>query len=170
MNDSEVKLNESNESGVTFSASLPMRLHRALDAVLPPFRALFADYDLTEQQWRVLRVLWEQPGLTQSALSHETLIPSNSLVGVLDRLERRALIVRLRSTSDRRLVHVRATPAGLALGEQIRPKLEPIYAALAARLGAEKLAHLYEALDALDALDAVCEEKFTKEEKTHVAR
>jgi len=127
-----------------------MRLHRALDEIMPPFRALFAAHDLTEQQWRVLRVLWEQPGLTQNALARETLIPSNSLVGVLDRLEKRTLITRLRSTTDRRAVHVRATPQGLALGAQIRPQLEPIYAALEARIGPEKLSNLFEALDALE--------------------
>ena len=130
-----------------------MRLHRALDEVMPPYRALFAEHDLTEQQWRILRVLWEQPGLTQNVLSQETLIPSNSLVGVLDRLERRGLITRLRSTTDRRAVHVRATPAGLALGDEIRPKLEPIHAALEARLGAEKFRVLCEALDALTHLE-----------------
>ena len=138
-----------NDSQVSFSGSLPMRLHRALDAVLPPFRALFAEHELTEQQWRVLRILWEQPGLSQNELSKEALIPSNSLVGILDRLEKRELIARLRSTTDRRLIHVRATPKGLALGDQIRPKLEPIYAVLEARLGTDKLAHLYEALEAL---------------------
>ena len=138
-----------NDSQVSFFQSLPMRLHRALDEVMPPFRGLFAEFGLTEQQWRVLRVLWERPDLTQNVLSKETLIPRNSLVGVLDRLERRTLITRLRSTTDRRLIHVRATPDGLALGDRIRPRLEPIYAAIKARLGPERLHNLYEALDGL---------------------
>ena len=43
-----------------FSRSLPMMLIRALDAVMPRFRDIFKEFGLTEQQWRVLRVLWEQ--------------------------------------------------------------------------------------------------------------
>ena len=138
-----------NDDDVSFSDSLIMRLHQALDAVLPPFRALFAEYNLTEQQWRVLRVLWERPGLPQHQLAEATLIASNSLVGVLDRLEKRHLIARLRSTTDRRVVHVRATPAGLALGDEIRPRIRPIYAHLEARLGTETLETLGQALKLL---------------------
>ena len=39
---------------VSFDQSLPMILHRTLDAVMPDYRELFARYNLTEQQWRVL--------------------------------------------------------------------------------------------------------------------
>jgi len=41
-----------------FHQTLPMMLNLTLDAVMPLYRELFARYDLTEQQWRILRVLW----------------------------------------------------------------------------------------------------------------
>jgi DNA-binding MarR family transcriptional regulator len=45
-----------------FSRSLPMLLYRTLDAVMPRFRRIFNEFGLTEQQWRVLRVLWQHEG------------------------------------------------------------------------------------------------------------
>ncbi len=42
-----------------FSHSLPMMLYRTLDTVMPRFRQIFSEFGLTEQQWRVLRVLWQ---------------------------------------------------------------------------------------------------------------
>ena len=57
-----------------------MRLYRALDAVMPAFRQVFSEFGLTEQQWRVLRVLWEQGAVPLSSLASATLIPAPSLV------------------------------------------------------------------------------------------
>ena len=78
----------------SFHDSLPMRLYRALDAVMPAFRQVFSEFGLTEQQWRVLRVLWEQGAVPLSSLASATLIPAPSLVGVVDRLTRNGLVAR----------------------------------------------------------------------------
>jgi DNA-binding MarR family transcriptional regulator len=59
-----------------FSRSLPIILYRTLDAVMPRFRQIFNEFGLTGQQWRVLRVLWEQESITFSELSELTLIPA----------------------------------------------------------------------------------------------
>ena len=68
----------------TFSESLPMMLYSALDAVMPRFRRIFKDFGLTEQQWRVLRVLWEADPVAFQTMSEITLIPPPSLVGVIE--------------------------------------------------------------------------------------
>ena len=65
----------------SFDESLPMLLNRTLDGVLPAFRELFARYNVTEQQWRVLRVLWSAPKVTSAEISARTLLPAPSLVG-----------------------------------------------------------------------------------------
>ena len=99
-------INIYNEPVIRFETSLPMMLYRALDAVLPPFRAIFSDFGITEGQWRVLRALWETDNMTLSELAPVTLTDSPALVGIVDRLERQGLVRRERSTDDRRLVHV----------------------------------------------------------------
>ena len=117
-----------------FEASFPMMLHRSLDAVLPDYRALFSEFGLTEQQWRILRALWERTAITHNELARITLIPANSLVGILERLEKRELVVRIRSVEDRRNVIVKATAGGRALERQVEPKLAEVQARLRDRM------------------------------------
>lgn len=113
-----------------FSHSLPMLLYRALDAVMPRFRRIFNEAGLTEQQWRVLRVLWEHDAIAQNELAALTLIPAPSLVGVLDRLAAVGLVERQRSAADRRSMRVGATSAGRQLEERVMPAVAAVYAEL----------------------------------------
>lgn len=113
-----------------FSGSMPMMLNRALDAVMPRFRKIFNDFDLTEQQGRVLRVLWERDSIAFNELSALTLIPPPSLVGVVDRLQKADLVGRRRSDSDRRRVSVYVTETGKELERQIMPRVASTYAEL----------------------------------------
>ena len=110
-----------------FNDSLPMMLHRALDAIMPRFRSIFSDFNLTEQQWRVLRVLWELEEATVRQLAELTLIPAPSLVGILDRLQKNKLVSRSRSEQDRRKVFVRATSQGQDLERLIMPLVQSTY-------------------------------------------
>jgi len=115
-----------NEKTIDFTSSLPMLLNRSLDAIMPPYRDLFQEFGVTEQQWRVLRVLWEQKHLTSAQISSLTLLPSPSLVGILDRLERKDLVKRLRSTSDRREINITITNLGRELQSKVMPKVKLI--------------------------------------------
>ena len=120
-----------------FEQSLPMMLYRALDTVLPRFRRIFAEFGLTETQWRVLRVLWEYDSVTLKELSNITLIPAPSLVGVVDRLAQQSLVERLRDSSDRRQVSIRATKRGKKLEAKVSPKVEQAYLELKTSLAPE---------------------------------
>ena len=110
-----------------FLDSLPMILSRSLDDIMPQYRSLFQAHGITDQQWRVMRALWEQEHLTSKQISQITLIPAPSLVGILDRLEKKGLLGRLRSVEDRRLVFIRPTKAGRELQELMLPKIEEIH-------------------------------------------
>jgi homoprotocatechuate degradation regulator HpaR len=113
-----------------FSHSLPMMLYRTLDAVMPRFRQIFSEFGLTEQQWRVLRVLWQHEQIAFRELADLTLIPPPSLVGVVDRLTKSGLASRRRSDTDRRNVFVYATSKGQALEAEVRPRVDKAYAEL----------------------------------------
>jgi len=132
-----------------FDRSLPMMLYRALEAVLPPFRLIFAQFDLTETQWRVLRALWEKDGRAFSELARITLIPSPSLVGVVDRLTRDGLVTRQPSDRDRRHVHVCLTAQGSTLRARIEPLVNAAYDELESCLTSQQWRGLYEAIDQL---------------------
>ena len=136
-----------------FGRSLPMMLYRALDAVMPRFRKIFNEFGLTEQQWRVLRVLWEHQDIAFHELAEATLIPAPSLVGVIDRLGNSGLVERRRSESDRRKVSVLATRKGKALESKVRPRVEEAYAALRGAISKKEWDQLIDGLDRLASLE-----------------
>ena len=132
-----------------FSHSLPMALYRTLDAVMPRFRKIFNEFGLTEQQWRVLRVLWDREAVTLNRLAALTLIPAPSLVGVVDRLERAELVTRQRSEADRRKVNVVLTSPGAALEHDIMPRVASAYADLKQSVDPETWDRVLEGLNAI---------------------
>lgn len=136
-----------------FSRSLPMMLYRALDAVMPRFRKIFNDFGLTEQQWRVLRVLWEREAETLRRLAAETLIPAPSLVGIIDRLERDQLVTRQRSEADRRKVNIVLTSQGAALESEIMPRVAATYLELKRSVDAETWDRVLDGLGRIASLE-----------------
>ena len=132
-----------------FLDSLPMILSRSLDRVMPSYRRLFQANYLTDQQWRVLRALWEKQHLTSAQISQITLLPPPSLVGILDRLEKKNLIGRLRSTEDRRHVHIVPTPKGRALMAHMMPMVDRIHDDFMQRVTAAEWAEFNRILDKL---------------------
>lgn len=136
-----------------FSRSLPMMLYRSLDAVMPRFRRIFNEFGLTEQQWRVLRVLWQQDEIAFRELAEATLIPAPSLVGIVDRLSRSGLAERRRSATDRRYVYVLATAEGKALEKKVRPRVDQAYDELRDSVDAQTWNSLINGLEQISAVD-----------------
>ena len=91
------------------------------------FRPILNDNGVTEQQWRVLRVLWDIEEISHSDLARITLIPAPSLVGIIDRLTRMQLVERRRSGLDRRVMLIATTAQGRELREQILPPVQQSY-------------------------------------------
>lgn len=115
-----------------------MLLHGTLDQIMPAYRDLFTSHKLTEQQWRVLRVLWSENKVTAADLSRQTLLSAPSLVGILDRLEGKELIARVRSTTDRREVYIVATTAGRELRNKILPSVGKIHDEIRSRVSQQE--------------------------------
>ena len=136
-----------------FSHSLPMMLYRTLDAVMPRFRQIFSEFGLTEQQWRVLRVLWQHEQIAFRELADLTLIPPPSLVGVVDRLTKSGLARRRRSISDRRNVFVQATSKGQELEAKVRPRVDKAYAELRRSVNAKTWDALIAGLEQISSID-----------------
>ncbi len=136
-----------------FSRSLPMMLYRTLDVVMPRFRRIFSEFGLTEQQWRVLRVLWQHQQIPLSELADLTLIPAPSLVGVVDRLTKNGLADRRRSDADRRIVFVHATRRGQALESKVMPRVDKAYAELRSSVDAKSWSALMNGLEQISSVD-----------------
>jgi homoprotocatechuate degradation regulator HpaR len=127
--------------------NLPLLLLQARERVMARFRPILNAHGVTEQQWRVVRVLSDEGPLEPRQIGEKCCISSPSMAGMLARMEDLGLVDRKRMEQDQRRVLVSLTPQGLALVERITPLSEEAYQALEARLGRDAVAALYEQLD-----------------------
>ena len=93
-------------------------LYSASLAMTKLYKPLLDSLQLTYPQYLVMLVLWEDEGLTVSALGERLHLDSGTLTPLLKRLETVGWIERQRSTEDERRVHVALTDAGRALKER----------------------------------------------------
>jgi len=78
-------------------------------------------YGVTAGQWRFLRVLWLEDGLTQRELSRRVGMREPTTVTALKGMEKAALVRRQQSVEDRRKIHVFLTPKAKALQATLAP-------------------------------------------------
>ncbi len=133
--------------------NLPRLLLQAREAVMAHTRPSLRVHALSDQQWRVLRVLGENGAVETGRVAREAFILGPSLTGVLARMERDELITRSRDPEDQRRTVVEATPRGMKLVKKLSSSIEAHYRWMEESLGKEKLAQLYGLLDELIALE-----------------
>ena len=131
-----------------FEQSLPMQLLKAREAAMARFRPMLREHDLTEQQWRVLRVLAAWPGSDASAIARRSLLLVPSLSRILHDLVDRQLVVRRTPSGDQRRAELALTARGAALFAEVAPDSERLYREIAAAFGEARLEQLYELLTA----------------------
>src|SRR5881394_2835856 len=95
--------------------NLPRLLLQAREAVMAHTRPSLREHGLSDQQWRVLRVLGEHGTVETGRVAREAFILGPSLTGVLARMERDGLIQRERDPADQRRTVVAATARGKRL-------------------------------------------------------
>jgi homoprotocatechuate degradation regulator HpaR len=131
--------------------SLPMALLRAREVVMEQFRPMLSRHDVTEQQWRVIRVVAEAGKLDASEVAARASILAPSLTRMIRTLEARRFIKRCKDAGDGRRVILQISPAGLALIERASPESLAVYNRLEARFGKQNLEALLDLLDELTA-------------------
>ena len=139
-----------------FTHSLPMALLRAREATMRWFRPHLATHGLTEQRWRVLRVLTSTDGLLDvGQVAERTFLLAPSLSRILADLESLGLVHRVADTVDRRRTLLSLTNDGRHLVTRVAPESESIYGRIEERFGAERLDALL--ADLRDLEDALAE-------------
>ena len=96
-----------------------MRAQRGVVARLEPALAVCA---LTLTQLGVLEAVLHLGSLTHRELGRKLLTSPGNLTDVVDKLEKRGLVTRVRAEQDRRQVRVELTQAGRALIEDTFPR------------------------------------------------
>ena len=132
--------------------NLPRLLLQAREAVLVHFRPGLREHGLTDQQWRVLRVLAEEGECDVSTIAQGAYLLGPSLSGVLTRMERDGLILRSADAQDARRQLVRASAKGKRMVAKLAESIEAHYASMEAALGKARLMQLYALLDEVIAM------------------
>lgn len=132
--------------------SLTLTLLQAREAAMAFFRPLLNEHQLTEQQWRVIRILRQQGELESHQLAHLACILKPSMTGVLARLERDGLVRRRKSSEDQRRVFVNLTEQGQQCFVEMSAGMESNYQKIQEQFGEEQLQQLLELLNQLKSI------------------
>lgn len=98
-------------------------MRMTVNRVLPQMEALFQDQELTFSQWTTLVALYDGRIRTAGDLAHNICHDAGSLTRLIDQLEKRKLVTRSRTDSDRRVVTLTLTPRGRELIEVQAPRV-----------------------------------------------
>ncbi|MAS03873.1 MAG: homoprotocatechuate degradation operon regulator HpaR [Ahrensia sp.] len=127
--------------------TLPMALLRARELVMDQFRPLLRAHGVTEQQWRVLRVLQEADGMDASQLASAANILAPSLTRILRTMTSQHLVDVRKDSADGRRSLIKLSQRGSELLYEVAPHSAQIYAALEVKLGRRNIDQLLDALE-----------------------
>jgi len=129
------------------AAAAVSSLYRAANAVRVHLtNSVLRQHGLTWTGFVVLWVVWIWDGLETRQAAETAAISKATLTGVVKTLETRGLITRRVSDTDRRLVNLDLTPAGLILIKELYPAFNAAEAEVVAGLSERSLAQLTSSL------------------------
>jgi DNA-binding MarR family transcriptional regulator len=125
---------------------LGYRLRRAQGAMHRDYMSAVAGLELTQKQTATLWLINSNPGVAQVSVAAALGMDRATMMSLVDRMEDRSLVIRKRSTVDRRRQELYLTPAGQALLRKVRTKIAAHEARIKALFRPEELAALLAAL------------------------
>ena len=130
--------------------SLPMQLLQATKSATSLFRTMLHSHQLTDQQWRIIRVLAGKKNIETFELARQSMVPPPSLTRILKNFEKTELITRKSDNRDLRKTLINLTPAGWKKFDQVSPEAERIYFAIEEKVGKKELNQLLKSLQKLN--------------------
>ena len=109
----------------------------------------FRPINLTGPQGMLMGTLGHKGKMKISELSHELGLSNSTVSGMIDRLEKQGMVERIRSSDDRRVVYVDATPEFKKCSKEHFKKMEQKIAAMMNRATQEELDKVLEAFEIL---------------------
>lgn len=82
-------------------------------------RSILNDFNITPPQFDALQYIIDEGSMTISELSAKLFLAPSTITDLIDRMEKNKLVVREKSTEDRRLVKVKALPKGYNLIDNV---------------------------------------------------
>jgi MarR family 2-MHQ and catechol resistance regulon transcriptional repressor len=119
-----------------------VKLMRASHSVVNRVEPLVGEQGLTLTQLGVLEGILHKGPMTHRELGRKVLTSAGNMTDVVDKLEARGLVRRVRAISDRRQVRVELTDEGRAMIETLFPRHAQDIARAMAGLDPDELEHL----------------------------
>jgi DNA-binding MarR family transcriptional regulator len=98
-------------------------IRKTHNTMLPHAEALFADADISFSQWVALMAVRDGVATTCGEIARHLGHDTGATTRLVDQLAERGLVERQRSTNDRRVIHLRITPAGKAMVKSLAQRL-----------------------------------------------
>ncbi|KGK87813.1 transcriptional regulator [Desulfosporosinus sp. HMP52] len=81
----------------------------------------FKPYNVTHEQWPLLKWLWVEDGISQRELAERSYKDQPTITRILDKLEQRGLIRRQADSGDRRVSLIYLTKEGQEIEASLKP-------------------------------------------------
>jgi DNA-binding MarR family transcriptional regulator len=127
-------------------------LRRAQGAMHRDFMAAVAEFELTQKQAATLWLIQANAGVSQVEVAAALGMDRATMLGLIDRLEDRGLVLRKRSTVDRRRQELYLTPAGQNILRKCKTKVAAHEEKFRELFTASELSSLLEALKRFQSL------------------
>src|SRR6266853_7011369 len=126
-----------------------LALLRTTDALESQVEAQLKEFGLTGTQYNALRILRGagKEGLPCREIGERMITRDPDITRLLDRLENRGFVQRMRAKHDRRVIYGKITAAGLKLLHEMDAPLEKCGREMLRHVGQEKLKQLIELLE-----------------------
>lgn len=134
-----------------YPTSLAGTLLTAREAVMAPIRPKLREAGVTDQQWRVLRVLADAGSLDAGRIAETALLHAPTVTRILRELTQRGLLHRAPDPNDGRRTVVTIAERGLTLVNATASQTVLLLGQYEAAFGQERLANLIAELSALSA-------------------
>jgi DNA-binding MarR family transcriptional regulator len=125
------------------------RLRRAFLAICRCGDVVFSPYRLTTEQFALMRSVMLEPGIRQTELTNRIVAEPNTVTAMVTLLEKRGIVRRKPSPTDRRVRQLYLTPHGQAVMHRLQTEWKPMRQVLRNHFESE------EGRRALDILDEV---------------
>ena len=87
-------------------------------------KELSKTYQVSAPQLHCLLALYEHGPLPPSQIARHIMVKSSTVTGIIDRLEQKALVTRLRDSPDRRVINIELTETGMGLAQNAPPPIQ----------------------------------------------
>jgi DNA-binding MarR family transcriptional regulator len=107
-----------------FIREITYQIRRLIQAGEIYTKELNRKYLISAAQLNCLMALFEHGPLSLSQIARYMMVKSSTVTGVVDRLEQKGLVIRMRNSPDRRVITIQLTETGKNLAENAPPPIQ----------------------------------------------